>query len=75
MEQNAARQVLHDSGLSHDLLNELMVVIGQCDILLEELPEYHFSRHVHAIREAAKRMSQRVTDCQAGRSLARSDGG
>jgi hypothetical protein len=74
MEPNAARQVLHDSGLSHDLLNELMIVIGLCDILQEEFPEYHFSKHVHAIREAAKRMSQRVTGCQADCSLAGSDG-
>jgi signal transduction histidine kinase len=74
MEQNATRPVLHDSGLSHDLLNELMIVIGLCDLLQEEFPEYQYSKHVHAIREAAKRMSQRVTGCQAGCSLASSDG-
>ncbi len=49
---------------SHDLLNELMIVIGECDLLDEELLEYRHARRLHMIREAAVRMSQRVAQHQ-----------
>jgi hypothetical protein len=30
------------------LLNELAIVIGQCDLLHEGLPEYQHSKRIHA---------------------------
>jgi hypothetical protein len=41
-----------------------MIVIGQCDLLHEELPEYQYSKRILAIREVAVRMSKRVAEHQ-----------
>jgi len=49
-------------GLTHDLLNELTIVIGTCDLLQEEFLDYQSSRHVWLIREMAVRMSQRIAE-------------
>ncbi|MGB6131964.1 MAG: hypothetical protein WCC14_01590 [Acidobacteriaceae bacterium] len=64
MEQNAPQPFVAYYDPSHDLLNELMIVIGECDLLHEELLEYRYSKHLRMIREAAVRMSQRVAEHQ-----------
>lgn len=64
MERNDSQSLMSYYDPSHDLLNELMIVIGECDLLNEELPEYHYSKRLHMIREAAVRMSQRVAEHQ-----------
>jgi hypothetical protein len=50
--------------LSHDLLNDLIIVIGECDLLHEEFLDYEASRRLLLIRETAVRMSQRIAEHQ-----------
>jgi hypothetical protein len=64
MEHDAAHAFTPCFDPSHDFLNELMIVIGECDLLHEELLEYRYSRHLRMIREAAVRMSQRLAEHQ-----------
>jgi len=64
MDPNASQPLMSYYDPSHDLLNELMIVIGECDLLDEEMLEYRHSRRLHMIREAAVRMSQRVAQHQ-----------
>jgi hypothetical protein len=68
MQQDAVQHIISDYGLSDDLLNDLLIVIGECDLLGEELPEYHFSKRIRVIREIAVRMSKRVVERQILRS-------
>jgi hypothetical protein len=60
MTENSKQPAKPACELSHDLLNELMIVIGQCDLLCEELPGDRYLIRLLVIREAAVRMSQRV---------------
>jgi hypothetical protein len=58
---SAAPAVPPDDGLIHDLLNELMIVIGECGLLSEEVTDSESSLRIRRIRESAARMSERVT--------------
>lgn len=49
-----------DYALAHDLVNELMIVIAECDLFAEELLECKAPNRLHAIREIAVHMSQRI---------------
>lgn len=64
MEHNTTRAIEAEFGLFHDLLNDLMILIGECDLLHEDLPEYHHSKRIRMIREVAVRMCARIAESQ-----------
>lgn len=61
---SARPSAMPDYGLAHDLLNQLMILIGECDLLSEEFLEYRVSKHLHLIREIAVSMSKRIAEYQ-----------
>jgi hypothetical protein len=46
------------------LPSELAIVIGQCDLFQEKLPQHQYSKRILTIREATVRMSQGVAEHQ-----------
>jgi signal transduction histidine kinase len=64
MDENASSTESPVRDLSHELLNDLMIVIGECDLLHEEFLDAEVTMRLHRIRETAVRMSRRVTDHQ-----------
>jgi len=51
--------------LSHDLINQLSVIVGHCDLLSKEVPAgSENARRLFLIREAAKEMAKRLNQHQ-----------
>ncbi len=47
--------------LSHDLINQLAVIIGNCDLVSKEAPEgSERARRLSLIREVAKKMAKQL---------------
>lgn len=50
-----------ESGLAHDLLNKLSLIIGHCDLLEEQRPaDPPLLRHLRIVRDAAQAVSKEL---------------
>jgi hypothetical protein len=58
MEQSSSLKPQLDSPLAHELINKLSIVIGGCDLLVEQTPEDSpFRKQINTIRNTAKAMA------------------
>ena len=61
MKRRKARSVTATGTLAHDLLNRLGIIVGNCDLANERLPQNsEVAKHLAAIREAAHAMTVTV---------------
>ena len=65
MEQSSSLKPQLDCPLTHELINKLSVVIGNCDLLFERAPEdWPLLKHLSIIRNTAKAMAADLADFQ-----------
>lgn len=46
--------------LTHDLINDLAIIMGECDLLDGSLPEGVATQRLQVIRAATRRMAERI---------------
>lgn len=52
--------VLEPCSLAHDLINDLAIIVGECDLLDDSLPEGDGAQRLKIIRATARRMADRI---------------
>jgi light-regulated signal transduction histidine kinase (bacteriophytochrome) len=49
---------------AHNLINQLAVIVGHCDLLREELEDTHSTEHVDSIKKTAIQMADGLKEYQ-----------
>lgn len=61
--QSIFKKYQPDEGLTHDLINKLSIIIGNCDLLQEETAEgSHDLKRLKIIHDAATSMAQELKE-------------